>query len=151
MIKDMDMKRFIASLLSLGIFAGCNTVSHAINPFYETPPPEAFNGERNDHALNESQRSAEGARSALQEMGSFKPASAPAPYNPVMQPAVVRLMWIPDRVNRNGDLIPAHYYYLKVLKDHWSLQDTFEINAQLDGGSGATASTGAIPYTYDGK
>lgn len=145
------MKKVILALTSLAFFSGCNTVSHAINPFYETPPPEAYYGERNDHALNESKRSAEGARAALREMGSFKPASAPAPYNPVMNPAVVRLMWIPDRVNRNGDLIPAHYYYLKVLKDHWALQDAFEINSQLEGGAGGTSSTSSIPYTYDGK
>jgi hypothetical protein len=129
----------------LAVISGCNTVSKAINPFYESPPPEAYLGNKNDHALNGEKQKEEKAREALTEMGTFRPANAPAPYNPVLQPAVVRLMWVPDRLNRNGDLIPAHYYYLRVLQDRWALQDAFEINKQL---SGDTPKTSGIPFTY---
>lgn len=129
----------------LAVISGCNTVSKAINPFYESPPPEAYLGSKNDHALNGEKQKEEKAREALTEMGAFRPAHAPAPYNPVLQPAVVRLMWVPDRLNRNGDLIPAHYYYLRVLQDRWALQDAFEINKQL---SGNTPKTSSVPFTY---
>ena len=129
----------------IAVLSGCNTVSKAINPFYESPPPEAYLGSKNDHALNGEKQKEEKARDALTEMGSFRPAHEPAPYNPVLQPAVVRLMWVPDRLNRNGDLIPAHYYYLKVLQDRWALQDAFEINHQLQG---KTPKTSNVPFTY---
>ena len=60
-----------------------------------------------------------------------------------MQPAVVRLMWIPDHLNNSGDLIPAHYYYLKVLNERWAVTDAFDLEKQLGSGSKDTSS---IPY-----
>lgn len=137
----------VSLVLMSTLMTGCYSVSNAINPFYETPSKEALLGEKNDNALNGGKTNAEEARAALKEMGTFNPAAAPQPYNPVLQPAVVRLMWVPDRLNRNGDLIPAHYYYLKVLKDHWALQDAFEINAQLEGPGGKSGGSN-LPYAY---
>jgi hypothetical protein len=49
-------------------------------------------------------------------------------------------MWVPDHLNAHGDLVPAHYYYLKVKKDSWALQDAFELEAQLGSSSGGNAS-----------
>ena len=122
----------IAGLIAAcSILCGCNTMSKVLNPFQETPPPEAYLGEKNDNALNEGQGKAETARTALESMSSYQRAQAPQPYNPVVQPAVVRLMWVPDRLNKHGDLVPAHYYYLKVLQDRWALQDAFELEGQL--------------------
>jgi hypothetical protein len=140
------------SLLSIGIAAllsGCTSTSNLLNPFYESPTPEAQMGERSDRALNESEGKAEKARAALEAMSEYNAAQTPRPYDPVMQPAVVRLMWVPDRVNKHGDLIPAHYYYLKVLSDRWAVSDAFELEAQLNkGGSGASGGAASnVPFT----
>ena len=124
-------------------------MSNLLNPFYDAPTPEAQLGERTDRALNESEGKAEKARAALEAMTEYKTAQTPKPYDPVMQPAVVRLMWVPDRVNKHGDLIPAHYYYLKVLSDRWAVTDAFELEAQLNkGGSGAGGGASSnVPFT----
>jgi hypothetical protein len=52
-------------------------------------------------------------------------------------------MWVPDHLNAHGDLVPAHYYYLKVLQDRWALQDAFELQGQL----GGTNNSSSIGYT----
>ena len=77
-----------------------------------------------------------------------KRAHNPQPVNPVMAPAVVRLMWVPDHLNKHGDLVPAHYYYLKVLKERWVVSDAFELESQLHGPGGGSSS--AIPYVFEG-
>lgn len=124
---------------------GCNTVSNALNPYYETPPPSAYLGELNDRALYGEVDKAERARSALEQMATYQRAHTPQPTNPVLQPAVVRLLWIPDHVNKSGDLVPAHYYYLKVLSDRWAVKDAFELEAQLSPGGNA-AGIASMPY-----
>ena len=77
-------------------------------------------------------------------MATYRRAQEPSPNDPVMQPAVVRLMWVPDHLNVHGDLIPSHYYYLKVLGDRWAVNDAFELESQLSPrGSGSSA----LPFT----
>jgi hypothetical protein len=101
-------------------------------------------GEKNDAALNDSgSGKADRARGALEAMATYQRAQAPQPTNPVMMPAVVRLMWVPDHLNSHGDLVPAHYYYLKVKKEQWAVSDAFELEAQLNTG-GTGAATGFV-------
>ncbi len=121
------------------MLSGCTTLSRVFNPFYETPPPEAYLGEKNDDALRADGNGGESARQALEAMGTYQRALAPQPVNPVIQPAVVRLMWVPDHLNTHGDLVPAHYYYLKVKKDQWAVTDAFELESQLGGTQGGSA------------
>jgi hypothetical protein len=115
------------------------------NPFYETPSEVAYFGEKNDSALTgEGSGQGQRAREALEAMGSYQRALAPQPNNPVMQPAVVRLMWVPDHLNSHGDLVPAHYYYLKVKKESWAVSDAFELEAQLNASTGNASSIGYV-------
>jgi hypothetical protein len=138
-------KLFLYMLITVST-TSCMRLGYILNPFYETPPQEALLGEKNDKALysdSEGGGSGDKARSALEAMSSYNRAHTPQPVNPVVQPAVVRLMWIPDHLNKNGDLVPAHYYYLKVLKDRWAVTDAFELESQL---SGPNSSTDNMPY-----
>lgn len=137
------MTRVFAALLIGSSLCSCNTMSKILNPFQETPPPEALLGEKNDKALSEESNKAESARAALESMASYQKTNLPQPYNPVMQPSVVRLMWVPDHLNRFGDMIPSHYYYLKVKSDQWNLQDAFELEGQMKKSGGADSS---LPY-----
>ncbi len=148
------MKRIIKSALIFTLLAtlsGCGAMSQVLNPFYETPEKIAYLGERNDNALKGGAEHADRARGALEAMASYQRAHDPQPNNPVMQPAVVRLMWVPDHLNRNGDLVPAHYYYLKVLNDRWAVQDAFELESQLNGPARQAADTGNLPYVLDSE
>ena len=145
--KAEKTKKAICLLATIAALSGCSSASNLLNPFYEEPTPEAQLGERTDKALNESEGKAEKARSALEAMSEYRSAQTPRPYDPVMQPAVVRLMWVPDRINKHGDLIPAHYYYLKVLSDRWAVQDAFELEAQLNKNGSGNASSSNVPYT----
>ena len=129
-------------LLALG---GCATMGEHMNPFREPTDPAAYIGDRDDSALNEKKEKEDSARKALEQMASYRRALPPQPVYPVVQPAVVRLMWVPDHVNRHGDLVPAHFYYLKVLKDRWAVTDAFELEEQL----GSKTDAGNIPYIYD--
>lgn len=144
------MNRLFLKVTSLAICAalgtGCTTMSHALNPFYEPPSPVAYKGDRNDHALNETSNKSDTARQALEQMGSYQATHLPQPNNPVMQPAVVRMMWVPDHLNKNGDLVPGHYYYLKVLSERWAVKDAFELEGQLGQGSGGA--TSAVPFVF---
>lgn len=135
--------RLLVSVLLMNL-AGCAASSRVLNPFYEDPQPEAHLGENNDRALNEAGSKEETARKALEAMTQYRSSQAPQPVNPVMQPAVVRLMWVPDHLNRHGDLVPAHYYYLKVLGDRWAVQDAFELEQQLNGGQNRSV---GVPYS----
>ncbi len=137
--------RFILAALVLGL-TGCSSVSQIFNPFYETPSEVAYFGEKNDAALNNEAGSGKAgkAREALEAMASYQRALSPQPNNPVMNPAVVRLMWIPDHLNSHGDLVPAHYYYLKVKKDSWAVTDAFELESQLGASTGNASSIGYV-------
>ncbi|MBX7139295.1 MAG: hypothetical protein K1X83_15075 [Oligoflexia bacterium] len=146
------MKKVITVLLISLFLSGCNSMSQVLNPFYETPPPVAKLGELNDHALRGDVENNDKAREALTQMASYQRAHDPQPVNPVMQPAVVRLMWVPDHLNRNGDLVPAHYYYLKVLSERWAVQDAFELEAQLNGPNGTkNLDSGNLPFVYENE
>jgi len=137
--------RFALALLTIGA-TGCSSVSQIFNPFYETPSEVAYFGEKNDSALNNEAGSGKAgkAREALEAMASYQRALSPQPNNPVMNPAVVRLMWIPDHLNSHGDLVPAHYYYLKVKKDSWAVTDAFELESQLGASTGNASSIGYV-------
>lgn len=145
-------KRFKAMRLAVFLivvfgFTGCTKISNAINPYYKTPPKEAYYGVKNDHALTGGGDSKEtAALSAIKtEAGAYRGAASPKPYKPVVQPAIIRLMWVPDRLNRNGDLIPAHYYYVKILNDRFVIEDAFEVQAELNA---TTSKSGSIPFVY---
>lgn len=137
----MKTIRLSMMVCAAGLLSGCSSVGSFFNPFYETPSEVAYFGEKNDNALNETGGKGESARTALEQMGSYQRALDPQPVNPVMMPAVVRLMWVPDHLNSHGDMVPAHYYYLKVKKDSWALTDAFELESQLGGGRGGSASS----------
>jgi len=136
----------ITLLSSLGLLlVGCSSASQLLNPFHETPPPHALYGEPNDHALNDTANKADQARESLESVGRYPRAHAPQPVNPVIQPAVVRLMWIPDHLTPTGDLVPAHYYYLRVLEDRWAVTDVFDQKRLI--GEGQHGSH--VPFTTD--
>jgi hypothetical protein len=135
-------------LTGLVSLSGCARVGNALNPFQEELPPVAYAGNPNDHALRSEGGNPEAAREALQEVGQYPRAHQPQPYNPVMQPAVVRLMWVPDHLNGNGDLVPAHFYYLKVLDDRWALTDVFERQKMINNAGGPASN---IPFTTRAK
>lgn len=127
----------LALVVTLLSSSGCYTISDYINPFYREPSEVAYYGEKNDHALNENSGGGgkgAGARAALEQFATYQRALPPQPTNPVMMPAVVRMMWIPDHLNSHGDLVPAHYYYLRVLRDRPAVTDAFELEAQLGTG-----------------
>jgi hypothetical protein len=92
---------------------------------------------------------AERARHQLEALGAYRRALPPQPAYPVVKPAEVRLMWVPDHLNRVGDLVPAHYYYLRVTNDQFEVQDAFDYDMQLNNQPGLTyiqpAAPGAAP------
>ena len=45
-------------------------------------------------------------------------------------------MWIPDHLNGHGDLVPAHYYFLRVLPERWAVTDAYEVEQILSNGPG---------------
>ncbi len=142
------MRIIITSLALMIGLTGCGTMANQINPYYEPPTANAMLGDRNSNALLGGSTSEAKARAALESAATYQRAHAPAPYNPVIQPAVVRLMWIPDHLNKSGDLVPAHYYYLKVLKDRWAVTDAFELETQLGSSTGDASS---VPYVTEGR
>lgn len=145
---SLQMKR-TNSLVILGLLAsltGCGSIGNVFNPFYEPPTEVALLGDKNDRALQgEGGGKAEAARAALEASATYQRAMAPQPVNPVLQPAIVRLMWVPDHLNSHGDLVPAHFYYLKVLKDRWAVSDAFELQSQLGGESNASSMGYTLP------
>ncbi len=136
-----SIKIFVLLIILISV-TGCTTTGNLLNPFYETPGPTAFLGEPNDHALNESGNKVERARAAFDKLAQYDRALPPSPNKPVLQPAVVRLMWVPDHLNSHGDLVPAHYYYLKVKGDQWAVTDVHEKEKLL----GATSGASGLPY-----
>lgn len=127
------------SLLASATFSGCailGPVADEMNPYGQG----AFGGDNggsrdNGTILNASgggAGEAERARHQLDvSMSTYRKAALPEPAYPVIRPAEVRLMWIPDHLNKHNDLVPAHYYYLRVLPDIWQTQDAFEYDQQL--------------------
>lgn len=140
------MKKLATLLLISFVTTGCTTLSNYMNPFHTPPTEEALKGERNDDALNGEKEKGQEARKALESLATYQRAHLPSPAKPVMYPAIVRLMWIPDHLNRYGDLIPAHYYYLKVLPERPAVTDAFELEAQLNATSKGAGSN--VPYIY---
>jgi hypothetical protein len=142
------MRRILTlSLLMITVVtSGCSAIGHVLNPFYESPSQVAYLGEKNDAALlgEGSGGKDASARAALEAMGNYQRAHAPQPNNPVMQPSVVRLMWVPDHLNSHGDLVPAHYYYLKVKKEQWAVTDAFELEGQLNSTTGNASAIGFV-------
>jgi hypothetical protein len=53
-------------------------------------------------------------------------------------------MWVPDHLNSHGDLVPAHYYYLKVKKESWAVTDAFELEGQLNASTGNASAIGYV-------
>jgi len=139
---------------------GCfySKTADRLSPFRDPGPPDENIGDTSNKTLLEETggasnggggSQADNARAALEAMASYRQAQPAQPTHPVMQPAEVRLMWVPDHTNKVGDLIPAHYYYLKVLDDRWAVQDAFDLESQLNRStSGPGASGGATPWVY---
>ena len=147
------LKVFCNRYLVLGLIAMTTACSgntpDMLNPYSETPPETL--GERNNNAILDggsgSASAADEARRALEVAASYQRSHAPQPYKPVVLPREVRLMWVPDHLNKAGDLVPAHYYYLRVLNDRWAVTDAFDIEEQLNQGSNGSAT----PWVYKGK
>ncbi|MDR2338338.1 MAG: hypothetical protein LBE20_06840 [Deltaproteobacteria bacterium] len=142
------MKKIILCMMA-GWLCSCSSGTfEVLNPFGDDSDSGQVYGERSNKAIldNSGAKSstAENARYALEVLGTYRAAQDPQPYYPVMQPAEVRLMWVPDHLNKAGDLVPAHYFYLKVLEDRWAVQDAFEMERQLGTGSDASAT----PWVY---
>lgn len=150
------------SMLSLGACSQSGSFADNLNPYSDGNKVNAdFGGSRDTGSImggGGGAKSAEAARNALEVMGTYRKALPPEPTYPVIKPAEVRLMWVPDRLNAIGDLIPAHYYYLRVLPDRPAVTDAFEIERQLDltssGGTAAPTSLGtgsggtSTPWVY---
>lgn len=124
----------------VAVLSGCATpagqLADQLNPYAEPNSTEL--GERSLNAIQGGAggKNTELARHSLEVLGTYRRAQPPQPVYPVVQPAEVRLMWVPDHQNRHGDLVPAHYYYLRVMNDRWAVQDAFELERQYSEGSG---------------
>lgn len=139
---------------------GCfySKTADRLSPFRDPGPPDENIGDTSNKTILEETggasnsgngSQASNARAALEVLASYKAAQDPQPYYPVMKPAEVRLMWVPDHTNKSGDLIPAHYYYLKIIDGGWAVQDAFDIEDQLNRSTqGKGASGGATPWVY---
>lgn len=129
----------IAIVLTLSACSIAGPAADELNPYGEGNSVEAL-GQRDLSALQGAgaggSKAAESARHAMEVMGSYRRAQAPEPAYPVVKPAEVRLMWVPDHLNKHGDLVTAHYYYLRVLNDRWAVQDAFELEQQLKNNPG---------------
>lgn len=135
--------------LVLSICSGCSSEAfNVLNPYDVTPETEL--GERTNKALlgdSGNRNEIDEARRAAEVMGAYRRAQAPQPIYPVRQPGEVRLMWIPDHLNQFGDLVPAHYYFLKVLDERWAVQDGAELQEQLKQ-AGASGGGTITPFVY---
>ena len=136
----------LAAALALAGLSGCTVASQLVNPFYEPPSQAAVLGQANDHALSGGAQKEDTARKALEYAATYERAQAPEPVNPVIEPAMVRLMWVPDHLNKAGDLVPAHYYYLKIRGDQWAVKDAFERESLLS----PEGTQSNIPFVYEG-
>jgi hypothetical protein len=155
-------KPFTLLLLTVTLFGstGCfySKTADMFSPFRDPGPPDEHLGDTsNKTILEETGGSSTGgngsqasnARAALEVMATYRQAQDPQPTYPVLQPAEVRLMWVPDHTNKVGDLVPAHYYYLKLLEERWAVQDAFDLESQLNKStSGPGGNAGATPWVY---
>lgn len=147
-----SLKLTTLATLSALLLNGCYAASNILNPFYEPPSEVAYLGQPNDNALKDGAGGKEeSARAALEHMASYQRSLDPQPVHPVVQPAVVRLMWVPDHLNKHGDLVPAHYYYLKVLSDRFAVSDAFELEGQLKHSTGGQGDASNIPYVFESE
>lgn len=123
----------LVGLSAQGCYTSASGIADQLNPYAD--PYEEL-GQRDTTAISGggAGKKAIQARHAIEVMGAYRRAQAPQPTYPVVQPAEVRLMWVPDHLNRFGDLVPAHYYYLRVLNDRWAVQDAYDIERQLEDG-----------------
>lgn len=142
----MTKKLFLSSVLILASFSlsACNTAGRVLNPFYEPPGEYAYGGKANDHALNDSANKVDSARQALEAANTYQAAHMPTPNKPVYKPAVVRILWVPDHLDKNGNLVAAHYRYVEVKRGEFNASDAFEIERQLGstiGGSNISFAT----------
>lgn len=152
MIRPQMMR--VGCVLGLAwLLSGCSssTFNKVLNPLAVEPEPEAFLGTPDSSALDGTTSKAEEARAALEAMTSYQRQFTPSPNKPVMRPAVVRLMWVPDHLSPHGDLVPAHYFYLKVKDDEWAVTDAYDLYDQLDGSAGKNANPSNIPFVTDKK
>lgn len=148
-LKKPFMRLLTLLTLSLLFFSvGCASKAFdKLNPLIESGNDA---GERNNKAILSGGKitEEETARNSLEVMNSYRKTQEPQPYLPVVQPAEVRLMWVPDHTNKAGDLVPSHYYYLKVLNDRWMVQDSFDLERQLEGGNSYNSKR--TPYVVKG-
>ena len=164
----MKNKMIVTVFGALGICTlnACSSVGNFadnLNPYSDgNKVSTEYGGERNTNAIaggGAAGKEADNARHALEVLGTYRKAQAPEPAYPVIQPAEVRLMWIPDHLNAVGDLVPSHYYYLRVLPDRPAVTDAFEIERQLDltqsgnalsssGNLGTGGAGGSTPWVY---
>ena len=142
----MEKTKMIRKLFSFGLIActasliGCSSagsVADGLNPYGQGNTVQTL-GSRDLSSLRAAgagggNSAALSARHALEVMGTYRRAQAPEPAYPTIRPAEVRLMWVPDHLNREGNLVTAHYYYLRIMNDRWAVQDAFEIEGQLNG------------------
>ncbi len=131
----------VVGLTTQGCYTSASNVADQLNP-YADPTEELGNRDTSAISGGGSGKKAVQARHALEVMGAYRRAQAPQPVYPVVQPAEVRLMWVPDHLNRFGDLVPAHYYYLRVLNDRWAVQDAYDMERQLEDGGKISAGGG---------
>jgi hypothetical protein len=122
----------INMILIFLLLNGCSSVGRILNPFQRGPTKEALLGEPNDHALLEVSEKSDEARKAFEQLGSYQRQHLPSPNKPVIVPSVVRVMWVPDHISNDGDLVAAHYYYLKVLDERWAVTDAYDLAEQLN-------------------
>lgn len=162
-MEKVNMNRVIRfGLVALtSCMMGCAVAGPAadeINPYGEGNAVQTL-GNRDASALQNAggggSKAAINARHALEVMGSYRKSQAPQPAYPVIRPAEVRLMWVPDHLNKHGNLVAAHYYYLRVMNDRWAVQDAFEIEEQLKynpgtGGGGPRATGPSTTYGAGG-
>ena len=149
----MKLKLLLMSLTTTLLLIGCASEGASLlHPYADTGMEEL--GERSTRALTQGSGTADEdkiARQMLSGVGTSRKALPPSPNRPVVLPAEIRLMWIPDHLNKYGDLVPAHYYYLRVMDERFNLEDAFSTEGQLDpynNSRGSKSGGGATPWVY---
>ena len=116
--------RYLSSLAVLTLLAGCGASSSSHGS-------ELSLGQRNNHALIGNSGVSLLSREERRQILHRKLAGNTAqPYHPVVYPAQLRLLWIPDRLN-DKDYIPDNYYYLRITNDIFATEDLRDLETQL--------------------